>query len=100
MSEFQYIEPGHFSVSGDLTFASVPEVWKQARKALLDVLEDGLKIDIGAAKNLDSSGLALMVAWSRWAHCNDKTLVFCNAPEKVQKLVQINKLEELLNVAM
>ncbi|MGH1537316.1 MAG: STAS domain-containing protein [Gammaproteobacteria bacterium] len=99
MPAFQYIKPGHFSVSGDLTFASVPGVWKQARKALLDVLEDSLRIDIGAAQNLDSSGLALMVAWSRWAHCNHKDLVFCNATEKAQKLIQINKLQDVLNLA-
>lgn len=97
MSNFKYIEPGRFSVTGDLTFASVPEVWKQARKALLDVLEDSLEIDIAAAKKFDSGGLALMVAWSRWAHCNKKDLVFRNASEKAQKLIQINKLQDVLN---
>jgi len=97
VSNFKYIEPGRFSVTGDLTFASVPEIWKQARKSLLDVFEDSLEIDIGAAKKFDSGGLALMVAWSRWAHCNKKDLVFRNASEKAQKLIQINKLQDVLN---
>ncbi|QMU62468.1 MAG: STAS domain-containing protein [Gammaproteobacteria bacterium] len=98
MSDFKYIEPGRFTVTGDLTFASVPEVWKQARKSLLEVFEDSLEIDIGAAKKFDSGGLALMVAWSRWAHCNNKDLVFRNATEKTQKLVEINKLQDVLNI--
>ncbi len=96
MSDFQYIEPGRFTVTGDMTFSSVPDVWKQARRALLDVLEDRLEIDIGAAQNFDSGGLALMVAWSRWAHCNNKNLVFCNVTNKAQKLIQINKLQDVL----
>ncbi len=99
MSDFKYIQPGRFSVTGDLTFASVPEIWKQATKALLDVFEDSLEIDISAAQKFDSGGLALLVAWSRWAHCNKKQLVFRNASEKAKKLVQINKLQEVLKLA-
>ncbi len=100
MSDFKYLEPGRFSVTGDLTFASVPEVWKQARKSLLDVFEDSLEIDISAVKKFDTGGLALMVAWSRWAHCNNKDLVFRNATEKTQKLVEINKLQDVLNISI
>lgn len=70
-----------------------------ARKSLLDVFEDHLQIDIGAAEKFDSSGLALMVAWSRWAHCNKKDLVFHNVTEKAKKLIVINKLEDVLNIA-
>lgn len=99
MSDFKYLEPGRFSVVGDLTFTSVPEIWKQARKTLLDVLEDDVEIDIGATQKFDSSGLALMVAWSRWAHCNKKNLVFHNVTEKARKLIQINKLQEVLSIA-
>lgn len=99
MSEFKYLEPGRFSVTGDLTFASVPKIWEQARKTLNDVLEDSLEIDIGAAQKFDSGGLALMVAWSRWAHCNKKDLVFRNSTQKAQKLIQINKLQDVLKLA-
>ena len=99
MSEFQYIEPGRFTVTGDLTFASVPGVWDQARKSLLDVHEQSLEIDIGATENFDSSGLALLVAWSRWAHCNNKNLVFRNVTGKAQKLIEINKLQDVLTLA-
>lgn len=97
--DFKYIEPGRFTVTGDLTFSSVPRVWDQARKSLLDVHEESLEIDISAAHNFDSGGLALLVAWSRWAHCNDKELIFRNASEKAQKLIEINKLKDVLGLA-
>lgn len=99
MSDFKYIEPGRFKVTGDLTFVSVPEVWNQARKSLLDVFEESLEIDISAAQKFDSGGLALLVAWSRWAHCNKKILIFRNATEQAKKLIQINKLQDVLNLA-
>ena len=96
MPEFKSIEPGRFSVSGDLTFASVPMIWEKARKVLLDVYEENVEIDIGSAQNFDSSGLALLVAWSRWAHCNNKTLTFINVTKKANKLIEINKLQDVL----
>ncbi len=99
MSEFKPIEPGRFSLSGDLTFASVPMVWEQARKMLLDVYEDEVEIDIGATQKFDSSGLALLVAWSRWAHCNKKVLTFRNPTERAYKLIEINKLQDILKTA-
>lgn len=96
MPEFRLIEPGRFNLSGDLTFSSVPSVWEQARKILLDVYEDEIEIDMGSAQKFDSSGLALLVAWSRWAHCNHKTLTFKNVTQKTQKLIEINKLQDVL----
>ena len=99
MSEFKLLKPGQFSLSGDLTFMSVPKVWEQARKMLLEVYEDNVEIDIGATQKLDSSGLALLVAWSRWAHCNNKILTFRNPTERAYKLIEINKLQDILKTA-
>ena len=95
-NEFISLEPGKFKVTSDLTFSSVSKVWNQAMKPLVETEEKTLEIDIASAHNLDSSGLALLVAWTRWSHCNNKTLTFCNASEKVKKLVEINKLQDVL----
>ncbi len=98
MSEFQTIQPGQFRVSGELTFDSVPDVWQQARKMLLDVYEDEVEIDIASVSTFDSSGIALMVAWSRWAHCNNKKLTFKNPNQQAYKLIEINKLHDVLKL--
>ena len=99
MSEFKHVKPGHFSLSGDLTFMSVPKVWEQARKILLDVYEDDVEIDISSTQKFDSSGLALLVAWARWAHCNNKVLTFRNPTQHATKLIEINKLRDVLKIA-
>ena len=97
-SEFQCVDQGRFKVTGDLTFSSVASVWGQAEKILPDLEETDFEIDIGAAQKLDSSGLALLVAWSRWAYCNKKELSFSNGSSKVHKLIEINKLQGLLKL--
>ena len=98
MPEFKHIQPGQFSVSGDLTFNNVPKVWEQARKMLIDVYEEDVEIDIASVDRIDSSGIALFVAWSRWAYCNKKQLTFKNSNQRTSKLVEINKLHSVLNL--
>jgi phospholipid transport system transporter-binding protein len=97
-SAFKTIDAGRYSVTGDLTFASVPELWEQSGESLLESQEQRVEIDIGAAEHFDSGGLALLVAWSRWAYCNKRELLFRNATEKAQNLVAINKLQDLLKL--
>ncbi len=99
MSAFNHIHPGQFSVTGDLTFNNVPKVWEQARKMLVDVYEEDVEIDIASVGQIDSSGIALFVAWSRWAYCNKKQLTFKNPNQRASKLVEINKLHNVLNLA-
>lgn len=65
---------------------------------MLGLEETGFEIDIGAAQELDSSGFALLAAWSCWAHCNKKELNFSNASSKVHRLIEINKLQDLLKL--
>ncbi len=98
-SDFQSTGRGHFKVTGDLTFNSVAIVWDKAKNILPSLEEDNLTIDIGSAVELDSGGLALLVAWSRWAYCNKKNLTYHNASDKVRKLTEINKLQDLLKFA-
>ncbi|MCZ6566236.1 MAG: STAS domain-containing protein [Gammaproteobacteria bacterium] len=98
-SEFQCIDHGKFKVTGDITFSSAASVWEQARKVLLSLEEDRLDIDIGSAREMDSGGLALLIAWTRWAYCNKKELTFSNASDTARKLIVTNKLQDLLKLA-
>lgn len=98
-SKFLRIDRDKFKVTGDLTFASVSSIWNQAVKVLPGIEEQSLEIDIGSAHELDSGGVALLVAWARWAYCNKKELFFSNASSKARKLIETNKLQDLLKLA-
>ena len=99
MSDFERIDQSNFKVTGDLTFSSAASVWDQAKTLLPGLEENNVTIDIGSANELDSGGLALLIAWSRWAYCNKKELIFNNASDQVRKLVEVNKLQDLLKLA-
>lgn len=98
-SEFKCIDHAKFEVTGDLTFLSVTSIWNQASKILHGIEEENLDIDIGSSQELDSGGLALLVAWSRWAHCNNKKIIFRNASDQARRLIEINKLNDVLHLA-
>jgi len=98
-AEFKTIESGKYEITGNLTFATAALYWETAKTLLPDLEQDSIQIDISAVKEIDSGGLALLVAWSRWAHCNNKELDFLNASEKAKKLIAINKLQDVLRLS-
>lgn len=97
-TEFKTVEYGKFKVTGNLTFSTVTSIWAAAKELLPNLEQNDIQIDIGAAKDIDSGGLALLIAWSRWAYCNNKSLNFLNASAKARKLIAINKLEDVLHL--
>lgn len=86
---------GSFAVEGELSFATVPALWEQSRRPFATAA-DKVDIDLAAAGRADSAGLALLVAWTRWARGNDKSIRFRNTPVQIVRLAEVNKLTELL----
>ena len=97
--EFKTVDYGTYKVTGNLTFSTVSTIWEAAKDLLPTLEQENIQIDIGAAKEIDSGGLALLIAWTRWAHCNNKSLNFHNASEKVKKLIAINKLQDVVQLS-
>jgi phospholipid transport system transporter-binding protein len=86
---------GRFTIEGELSFTTVPALWDQSRQPFATVA-DKIDIDLSAAGRADSAGLALLVAWTRWARGNDKSIRFANAPAQIVRLAEVNKLTALL----
>ncbi len=84
-----------FAVAGDLSFATVPALWEQSRQPFATAA-DILAVDLASAGRADSAGLALLVAWTRWARESAKSIRFINMPAQIMQLVEVNKLEDLL----
>ena len=64
MVELQSLGNGQFRVSADLTTSTVPELWAQSKKLFPPLDTDDIKIDVSNVVQVDSGGLALLVAWS------------------------------------
>lgn len=86
---------GRFAVSGALTFYTVPGLYEQDTRALLQA-SGPIAIDLGDVSRADSAGLALLVEWLRRAHENGLPVRYVNVPEQVRSLARVNGLSGAL----
>jgi phospholipid transport system transporter-binding protein len=83
-------------LSGPVTLANVAGLVEEGRRHL----EEGVRtVDLGEVSEMDSSLLALMLAWLRDARARDRELAFANLPESLQTIARLYGVEGLLPVA-
>ncbi len=89
---------GIVGVSGELSFSTVPDLWDQSRRVLPLIEGDHLEIDLTDVSRTDSAGLALLVAWTRWARSRSKSLRFIHVRPGIKALSEANQLHRLLTL--
>ena len=83
-------------VSGPLTLASVAAVLHEGSTAI----EQGVRsVDLGEVGELDSSALALLLAWLREAKQRNRDLSFANLPQGLTTIARLYGVTDLLPVA-
>jgi phospholipid transport system transporter-binding protein len=83
-------------VSGTLTLASVAADFAQGKAA---IAEGARSVDLAAVGELDSSALALLLAWLREAKRLGCELTFANLPQGLTTIARLYGVAELLPVA-
>ena len=96
MSELQSLGSGIFRIGSDLTIKTVPGLWAQSRKLFPPTDSTSIKIDVSNVMQVDSGGLALLVAWSRWANFREKKFSLRGTSKQLATLIENNHLEKLL----
>ena len=89
---------GHFQLAGDLSFASVPQIYPQG-EMLFHSKATALVLDLRAVERTDSAGLALLVEWLRQARHQRKDLRFRNIPAQLLAIAKASGLEKILPLA-
>jgi phospholipid transport system transporter-binding protein len=84
------------TVSGPVTLANAARLLEEGRQHLA---EGARTVDLGEVTELDSSLLALMLAWLRDARANKRELAFANLPQSLQTIARLYGVEELVPVA-
>ena len=80
-------------VSGALTLASVAAVLREGSA----VIRQGVRtVDLGEVGELDSSALALMLAWMREAKQQNRDLQFANLPQGLTTIARLYGVADLL----
>jgi phospholipid transport system transporter-binding protein len=79
-------------VSGPVTVANVAALLDEAKAHVASVH----RIDLGEVTDLDSSLLALLLAWMREARARGATLTFSRLPRELGTLAQLYGVAELI----
>ena len=80
-------------VSGALTLANVAAVLRDGNAAI----GEGVRtVDLAEVGELDSSALALLLAWLREAKRQNRSLTFANLPQGLTTIARLYGVAELL----
>ncbi|SEQ26446.1 phospholipid transport system transporter-binding protein [Ectothiorhodospira magna] len=83
-------------VMGELTLATVPDLWRESR-TLLQGGSGPCRVDLSGVTRSDSAGVALLVGWMKdCGGTQGGPLVFTGMPEHMQALVAVSDLEDVL----
>lgn len=91
---------GAYRLDGELSFTTVPHVWKAARRLIAD--EQGaseMRLDLAGVERADSAGVALLLEWLREAHRLGLRLRLENVPEQMLAIARVSGVEELIGPA-
>ncbi|HUJ88455.1 MAG TPA: STAS domain-containing protein [Burkholderiales bacterium] len=80
---------------GPVTLANVAQLLEEGRQQI----RDGARtIDLGEVTELDSSLLAMLLAWLREAKQHDAEIAFANLPQGLETIAQLYGVDGLLPV--
>ena len=94
------VSPGQFRLSGEITFATSPDVGLQGCSLLLATTAASWNIDLAGITRADSSALAVCLAWTRLAIENQKTITFAKAPDELVALARVCDVAEFLGISL
>lgn len=83
-------------VSGAVTLAGVAALLEQGRAR---ILEGARVVDLAGVTELDSSALAMLLAWLREAKSRNRELAFTGFPEGLTAIARLYGVDGLLAVA-
>jgi phospholipid transport system transporter-binding protein len=89
---------GRFSISGELTFATVTGILEQSR-GLFAQADEVIEVELGAVERVDSAGLALLIEWLRLARDMNKSIRFSHLPEQMKAIAAACDLDSILPLA-
>jgi len=87
---------GRYVVSGELTFATVPAVWRETREWFSE--GGAIAVDLAGVSRADSAGLALLLEWLRSAKQRGAPVVFEHMPAQIRAIARLSALESVLDM--
>jgi phospholipid transport system transporter-binding protein len=91
----QLDESGAFVLKGELTFDTVPEIYRETTRWLPQ--DDRFRsVDLSSVERVDSAGLSLLLDWQSSAQLRQRLLQFDNPPLELVRLAALCGADALL----
>jgi phospholipid transport system transporter-binding protein len=91
-------ENGYALMTGELTFESVPELFRE-NENLFRGSNPVTLIDLSKVTTADSAGLALLLEWQAMQGAAQGKLEITNAPPGLMSLATLCEADEVMNVS-
>lgn len=87
---------GCYAISGELTFTTVPELW---RSGLGEVDSGSVQLDLAGITRVDSAGIALLIELIRAVRKRGGEVALVHAPPQLMAIATVSGLDTVLPFA-
>jgi phospholipid transport system transporter-binding protein len=94
--QFIVTAPGRIAVNSAMTFQAAPRLCAAGIACFVRDGSEMMVVDCAGVTQADSSGLAVLIEWRRWAHQQGRHLKFANLPAQVTAIAHLSEVSEVL----
>jgi phospholipid transport system transporter-binding protein len=87
------------ALSGLLNDVTATQLFLQQSPTIIADPAALIQIDLAGVTRSDSAGVALMIAWTRLARRQRKTIRFLRVPKQMRAIIRVSGLENILSIA-
>jgi phospholipid transport system transporter-binding protein len=98
-AEVTVCEDGELSVAGPVTIANVVATVARGAALFSQESQESQVVDLGGVTEVDSSAVSMLLEWQRGTGRRRRQIYFANIPPKLQNLVQLYGVAELVPLA-
>jgi phospholipid transport system transporter-binding protein len=95
---FQYKGGHNYALSGTLSVDTVPTLWQQSQDVLKPSKGSLLTFNLEHVTQSDSSGVALLISWTRMLNQCGQKICFVRLPSQMLAIIQVSDLEKILPI--
>lgn len=88
----------HYVLSGVLSVATVPALWQQSQDILKFSKGSLLTFNLEQVTQSDSSGVALLISWTRMLSQRNQKVCFVCPPSQMLAIIRVSDLEKILPI--
>lgn len=89
----------HYVLSGVLNALTVPGIWEHSQSILKKDSALLLTVNLEHVTQSDSSGVALLISWTRMLKRRDQKIRFVALPAQMLAIVRLSELEKILPIS-